>query len=297
MSKSESQMTKKQHYIPQFYMRYFLDEGGKLWVYDRLKEKVFSNVPQNICWNEWLYETPWEAANPELGKFVLHNKIEDEFSRLEGKCNTVLKRIIDICKEPHNKNALICNAEEKKVLTKLVVNMLLRNPWSLKQADVDELSVGVMKDKEIQSISQLFRDIGFGSAKSLIKAANKKVWLDEEFPESAPQQLVSELLGLNFSILSSDKTSFVTSNFPVLYNTYDTEDGITHFQMIYMPLHPHFAVLYTNNPIAKSYRNRLVFLPDIEINRMNQFYLKSSVEQTRFIISNKKFTLKALVAK
>lgn len=297
MGESKKQMTKKQHYIPQFYLRYFLDGGGKVWVLDRSNKKIFSNVPQNICWKDWLYETPWEDANPKLGEFVLQNEIEKDFSGLEGESNTVFKRIIDVCGEPKNKNALICNSEDKKVLVKFVVNMLLRNPWSLVQAKVDALPEEVMENKEAQSISQLFLDMGFGSANSLIKAANKKVWLDGGFTESVPEQLVSELLGLNFSILSSDKAVFVTSSFPVLYDTYDTEDGITHPRMIYMPIHTHFAVLYTNNPIGKPYRNRIAVLPDNEVNRMNQLYLRSDMDQQRFIISNKESALKSLIAK
>lgn len=297
MGESKKQMTKKQHYIPQFYLRYFLDNGGEVWAFDRLQEKIFSNVPRNICWNDWLYETPWEDANPKLGEFVLQNEIEKDFSGLEGESNTVLKRIIDVCEEPRNKNALICNSEDKKVLTKFVVNMLLRNPWSLEQAKVDALPEEVKENKEIQSISQLFLDMGFGSANSLIKAANKKVWLDGEFTESVPQQLASELLSLNFSILSSDKAVFITGSFPVLYDTYDTEDGITHLKMIYMPIHPHFAVLYTNNPIGKPYRNRMAALSDNEVNRMNQLYLRSDIDQLRFLISNKKSALKSLITK
>lgn len=295
MDDRKKKMTKKQHYIPQFYLRYFLNDRGKLWLYDRLKKNYFQSYPKDICREDWLYETPWEDAHPKLGEFVLPNELENDFSELEGESNTILKKVIAVCQESQNRSALICNTEEKKALTQFVVNMLLRNPWSLEQAQVNVLPQEVMKDKEIQTISQLFGDMKFGSVKSLIKAANKKVWLDGEFPESVPEQLVSELLGLNFSILSSDMAAFVTSSFPVLYDTYDTEDGITHPRMIYMPLHPHFAVLYTNNPIAKPYRNRLVSLPDHEVNNMNQLYFKSDVDQIRFIISNEESALNSVI--
>lgn len=297
MDESKKRMTRRQHYIPQFYLRYFLNDKGKVQVYDRLKDKIFSSVPKNICWNDCLYETPWENASSRLGEFVLQNEIEKNFSSLEGKANTVLKRIINICEEPKNKNALICNSEDKMVLCKFVVNMLLRNPWSLEQAKVDKFPDEVIENKEVQSINQLFLDMEFGSAKSLIKAANKKVWLDGEFTESVPEQLTSELLSLNFSVLSSDKAVFVTSSFPVLYDTYDTEDGITHPKMIYMPIHPHFAVLYTNNSIVRGYRNRKVVLPENDVNRMNQLFLRSDIDQVRFIISNNESALKTLVAK
>ena len=40
-----------------------------------------------------------------------------------------IKKIIDICSEPKNENALICNQMEKKELALFVANMLLRNLW------------------------------------------------------------------------------------------------------------------------------------------------------------------------
>ena len=61
-------------------------------------------------------KTPWEDANPKLGKYVLENQIEDYFAEKEGEYSSLLKKIIGICREPQNKNALICNAQEKKML-------------------------------------------------------------------------------------------------------------------------------------------------------------------------------------
>ena len=51
----------------------------------------------------------------------------------EGEYSPLLKRIIDICRNPQNKNALICNHEEKEMLASFVTNIFVRNPWSLRQ--------------------------------------------------------------------------------------------------------------------------------------------------------------------
>lgn len=60
------QMTKKQHYIPQFYLNNFMNDSGKLWVYDRLKEKIYACSPKDTACENYLYETRWEDANPKL---------------------------------------------------------------------------------------------------------------------------------------------------------------------------------------------------------------------------------------
>ena len=59
-----------------------------------------------------------KMKNPKLGKFVLENQIENYFADKEGEYSYLIKRIIDICKNPQNKNALICRHEEKEMLAK-----------------------------------------------------------------------------------------------------------------------------------------------------------------------------------
>lgn len=285
-------MTKKQHYVPQVYLRNFLTASNELFVYDRQKSMYFRCRSQDICREDYLYETLWENAISQLGKYVLPNQIENAFSGYEGVYGTLLRKLINVCSEPQNKTALICNADDKRALASLAVNMLVRNPWSLNQVNADKLHDGVMENEEIQSISQLFRLWNWGEITSLIKASNKKVCLDEKLAGGVPAQLISELLNLNFSILISEKHPFVTSSFPVAYEIYDSEDGMTHLKMLYLPIHPRFALMYSNNIIAKPYRNRMVSLPVDKVKRMNQLYFQSDIEQTRYIIASDESILK-----
>ena len=97
-------MTKKQHYVPQFYLRNFTSDDNKLWVFDRVKEEYYFRTPKEVCYEKYLYETPWKDEEPKLGKFVLENQIENYFADKEGEYSPLLKRIIDICRNPQNKN-------------------------------------------------------------------------------------------------------------------------------------------------------------------------------------------------
>ena len=37
-------LTKKQHYVPQFYLRNFTSDDNKLWVFDREKKHIISGL-------------------------------------------------------------------------------------------------------------------------------------------------------------------------------------------------------------------------------------------------------------
>lgn len=53
----KNQMTKKQHYVPQFYLNNFINENHKLNVYDRKKKCFFEASPKEICFENYLHET------------------------------------------------------------------------------------------------------------------------------------------------------------------------------------------------------------------------------------------------
>lgn len=37
------------HYVPQFYLRRFTDRGGQLWVWDKLKDRIFQANPKKVA--------------------------------------------------------------------------------------------------------------------------------------------------------------------------------------------------------------------------------------------------------
>lgn len=289
-------MTIKEHYVPQFYLRNFSSTNNMLWVYDRKKNKYFHSPTKDICYEKNLYETPWENANPKLGKFVLQNQLENEFAQQENEYNKILKKAINICSNPENKDALICSSSEKNILASFVINILLRNPWSLNTAKIDPISTAIIEHEDIKSIRDVVESIGMGGTKSLVEAAASKVWLDGGFAGSVPESLKGELLHLNCVFVATKSHQFITSSFPVQYRTFDTIDGITHIESIICPLNPNYALLYSINPVTKLYRNRLVTIPAKTTDLINSYYLKVDTEHTRFIIASEKSILESLVA-
>ena len=285
-------MTKKQHYVPQFYLRNFTSDDNKLWVFDRIKEEYYFRTPKEVCYEKYLYETPWNE-DPKLGKFVLENQIENYFADKEGEYSPLLKRIIDICRNSQNKNALICNHEEKKRLASFVANVFERNPWSLKQIESDLPLEELKKNEEIQAIERIIQIMGFGDIDSLVKAADKRVWLTEEFDGS---RLAPRILEMNYTFLVSNGEPFITSSFPAIYELCDIEERGLMPSNIYLPVHPQIALLY-NGTIPKMKSNRLKTVGEEIVHELNSVYLKSDVEQMRFLIARDKESLRTVIEK
>ena len=291
----KEKITKKQHYIPQFYLKNFAGNDGKLWVYDRIEKKYFKSDPKDICCEKYLYEMPWENANPKLGKYILPNQIEDDFAKKESEYSKLLEKITKICSYSQNKRALVCHKDEKRLLASFVANIFLRNPWSLERANINSVPDELMKNKEIQSIDELLKTMNFGGIESLVKAVNKKIWLDEEFIGNVPKQRINDVLDLNFSILVSKKQQFITSSFPVVYTTYDSQDEKTHFNSLFLPIHSYIGLIYTHCAISKYFQNRMIVIESNVVNQINQWYLQENIEQTRFLIGQEEKSLKYVV--
>ena len=223
----------------------------------------------------------------------MENQIENDFAEKEGKYSSLLKKIINLCMEPQNRNALICSTQEKELLAGFIANMLLRNPWSLKQIESDTIFEELRGNEEIDAIEQALQLMGFGGMKSLVNAANRKVWLTGEFND---EMLEMEILKLKYVILISEKEQFVTSSFPVAYECYDTEDGITMLKSVYMPIHPRISLLYNNN-VPNNCRNRIRIVGENISHRLNRIYLRGCKEQIKFIISKDKLLLESIIEK
>ena len=112
--------------------------------------------------------------------------INHKYIVAEREYSSLLKRIIDIC----------------------------RNPWSLRQIE-SELPLEELKEnEEIQAIEQIIQIMGLGDIDSLVKAADKRVWLTEEFDGS---RLAPLILEMNYTFLISNGEPFITSSFPAIY--------------------------------------------------------------------------------
>ena len=207
-------MKVKQHYVPQFYLKFFCDESGKLTAFDPIRKEFKRIVPQRICFEKNLYETPAKDCCNELGKYISCNDIENTFCKYENDYANLLKNLLNICTKK-NKNALILHSHEKKMFFRFIVNMLIRNPVSMQEMKIDTLSNEIKSSKYYTGMDFVLNEMGIGETESIFTAAQKKAYLTFEFNEEQENQLVEELSSMNFSFFRSQSGEFITSDHPV----------------------------------------------------------------------------------
>lgn len=278
------QNTVKQHYVPQFYLKHFVDDNSLLHIYDLKQKKIFTQIPKNICYEKNLYETKWENANPKLGEFILQNQIENIFCECESKFSKVLSIILKVCTPLQNPNALILHGEERNIFFQFIINMLVRNPQSMAMFSLNEMELDMKNNKEMHLIKALLDYIGFGGTESLYCAAKKKAFLTEKMENNFPAACIEVLKNYNYTFFYAKDSSFITSNVPVCVGEDPTikENDKT---SIYFVLSPKVAVLFGNYKNFRNFKNRLVCIEEKYVKNLNRIFIKHN-DNKRFLISN-----------
>lgn len=80
----KSQITRRQHFVPRFYLAQWENANGKVIVHDLADDTVEQRNPKNILWEEYYYEE--DAAAPD-------NRIEDILGKMETDAAVVFNTI------------------------------------------------------------------------------------------------------------------------------------------------------------------------------------------------------------
>ena len=272
-------MTKNQHYVPRFYLRNFADKNGYLWAYDTQNDCIKKVKPESICSEKYLYETKFENASEQAGKYVIPNDIEKIFSKYEYEFSRLIKKIKAICVPEQNKNVLILHTVEKEIFFSFIANLCIRNPLNMHTLKIFDLPVNVYASEEYKNINFILDETGIGRTKSIFLAAQKKALLTEEFSNSLPEQIKKALSNLNFVFFYAQEDMFLTSDIPVIIgdDLYIKDDNTT---CLFLALAPKIAVLFGNYPNSKCMRNRMISIKHNIVHHFNQQLFKTT--QTSF---------------
>ncbi len=81
---------KLHHYVPQFYLRRFVNASGHLWLWDRGRDRTFRTLPKGVAAENHFYQI---ADLVEHGHDPL--TMEKQFSRLEGEVAKITGQWLD----------------------------------------------------------------------------------------------------------------------------------------------------------------------------------------------------------
>ncbi|WP_294420913.1 DUF4238 domain-containing protein [uncultured Senegalimassilia sp.] len=286
-------LTKRQHYVPQFYLKNFCDSTGFLWGWDKLKKGIFKCATKDICQSAFLYENELKNANPKCGKFILPNSIENTLANMEGEFSTCISQVLQICRNPANRDVLICSSKQKQILTKFAINMMLRNPVMLNGAYDGEYKSSAYSDLVDTGYEELVDLMGFGDLEPFFDYALKLGLIDEKIKNSPANVFNSLISEMQFEILKANGYSFVTANCPVIFvGGHTSEENLLDYLSI--PISPDFTLSYTREKLTR--RNKIVELSPKETLDINLQYADSTAKLATQLYSNDKELLSFISA-
>ena len=260
----EKKPTKRQHYVPQFYLKRFADEKGFLHIYDIANDKIFKSAPKDFAFEDFLYEIEYQKTPVTGEKYVLVNHIEDIFAKYEAEFADLLCVLDKVCTPKQNPYALICNSKEKKLLCRFIVNLIFRNPYTMTALELHTFPKELNDSEDMTSIRKIIDLLELGDMESIVLAAQLKGAITEEYDNNDVWQLVNNINRLNYMFMYAKNKEFLTSTFPVnigIDNSIPYKDKTC----VYLALSRRLSVMFGDFQDSKEKRNRLALVDDDEI--------------------------------
>ena len=280
---------KRQHIVPEFYLKGFCDEKGQLSVYDLGNHKYFLASPDKICVEKYAYETKWENANPQLGKYVQPNSIEIAFSEKETQYKKLLDVLLNSCMNARENKHLVCKTDEKLMLAELVANFLLRDPDVFHGIIQTNYPIDELKKLDLYDhTNELFEKLGWGSPDSFISHAIKKGLFETSINGSPAQKAVDQLLSMNLVFYRCSGPFFITSSRLVMLFDVNNKGDEKVGSAVFFPLSPSVLLMYTDLPQYRKNRNRLEEISSIYVKQFNHHFLTPRTGSVKFLIARDK---------
>lgn len=126
------QENKKQHYVPQVYLRNFSGEDRFINTFDKQTGKKYKSAIDSVCCEDNLY-TIWDLENDDKGLYSTRDlSLEKEFfaSTIEIQLEATLKYFLDLLRWwwPRKTNDVIFSEDIKNKVSQVIVAQILRMP-------------------------------------------------------------------------------------------------------------------------------------------------------------------------
>lgn len=244
-----SKLTRKQHWVPQFYLRHFADRRGGLYAYNRMGNNFYSTNTRDACSSNYLHEVERKhKADGASGRFLRANRIEDGLSRAEGLLAPIYDGFIRCCEsgkldgeEFHSCRLAVCY---------LFASLIERHPLALKErragaiaiaqdyleskrlteAEAERLRMHGM-DGELEGATEQF------AMEASLFTADQDAWLI---------RISSKLYDMGLTVAEAPVgTEFVSTSLPLYTESDVMADGFEP-EIAYMPLSSRYAAFFVS---------------------------------------------------
>ena len=188
---------KLHHYVPQFYLRRFIDTSGCLWLWDRDRDRTFSTRPNNVAGETHFYRM---TELIEQGHDPL--TMEKQFSHLEGEVSNITDQWLDWLRQIESHKKIGIPDVNRELVSLYIALQFLRT------AETREI---------LAAIAEKTGKLGPLLAEEKRRLHTDMLWDDGLFRELANRvQDAIWIFGRN-----TTPTPFLTSDNPVAFRTGD----------------------------------------------------------------------------
>lgn len=220
----KAEENRKQHFIPQCYLRNFSSNNKNIFIYDKEKSKSFRNTVENVAYIDYFYELPKQFIEniediPNGTKFYektfFADTVEKYYSQILGKI--INKGNSWLRKEDIDE---IINPQEKELFARLIAIQYLRLP-NIREKYSD------LRKKGIDFTSDLIKShLSFENPKQKEEIESFQAEYDKSFDPILHSELYADeelLIGITKHILNkhwiyyvAENKDFYTSDNPII---------------------------------------------------------------------------------
>lgn len=269
MSKLPGKMTRKQHWVPQFYLRHFADSSGQLHAYSKSNGVFYRTKVENVCSKRDLYEVKYSDIDADSDdRYYAQNLIEAKLSEDEGRISVPYTRLLQCCKDVILEGDAF--RQGRQAVCKLASNLIVRHPATMlaNKIRAREDSSMLLEDAALTEEEKALLDwSGWnGDHEALAELSVSATLLFSEDSSVPVNRIYESFIEKQFCILEAPIGSgFVTTSMPMFI--IGPEDDSYDFDFAYMPLSSKYAALFTTDSSLGSFR-RLNFLHVELMNRL-----------------------------
>ena len=281
--------TKRQHYVPQFYLKLFTDQDSFLYCYNKNSEKKFKARAKDVCCEEHYYEVSVPNSEIYRSKFLLENDIEKRLQSDESKYKPVLIDIIHKCEKYANKPISVCTEQERITIISMVANFIIRNKLATTlKCSQEEKNYLIENNEVIGAVNTFIEYFKLGSIDPYLELAHKRISLNQKIMKGLAAKTVEDLKNMNLFFWLTDSITYVTGNCPVNYNMIGN-----HFNELIMPLSPNISLILSRNDSLRNKENKAFRVNEKVVLKLNSYFLKYSY--STLIIGNSSESIQQLL--
>lgn len=251
MSKLPGKMTRKQHWVPQFYLRHFADSSGQLHAYNKSNGVFYRTKVENVCSKRDLYEVQYSDIEADSDdKYYAQNLIETKLSESESRISVSYSRLLQCCKDAIFEGDAF--RQGRQAVCKLASNLIVRHPATM-LADRNrarEDSSMLLEDVVLTEEEKALLDwSGWnGDHKALAEFSVSATLLFSKDGSVPANRIYEAFLEKRFCILEAPIGSgFVTTSMPMFI--IGPENESYDFDFAYMPLSSKYAAAFSDGPL------------------------------------------------